>query len=233
MNFSEQELIRKQKMLTDSRVRLKNRVRVTSRLTVMVLLIAALLLSVFCGAGVIKGLTDSAPKVEELDLMPTGYATTIYDADGNQIQTLMGSDANREYVKMDMIPACVQYAFVAIEDARFYEHYGVDMKGVIRAVYADISTKRLAQGGSTITQQLLKNQVFAGGNEKSIYGKFTRKVQEQYLAVQLENKMEKQQILEYYLNTINLGQNTLGVQTASKRYFNKDISQVTISEAAV
>lgn len=233
MNFSEQELMRKQNMLSDYRVRLKNRIRVASRLTVMIILISALLLSVFCGAGVFRGLIDSAPKVEELDLMPTGYATTIYDADGKQIQTLMGSDANREYVTIDSIPACVQYAFVAIEDARFYEHYGVDMKGIIRALYEDISTKRLAQGGSTITQQLLKNQVFAGGNEKSLYGKFTRKVQEQYLAVQLENKMDKEPILEYYLNTINLGQNTLGVQTASKRYFNKDISQVTISEAAV
>lgn len=233
MNFSEQELVKKQKMLSDSRVRLKNRVRVTSRLMVMVILIAALLFSIFCCMGVLKGLTDSAPEVAELDLMPTGYATTIFDADGKQIQTLMGSDANREYVTIDTIPACVQYAFVAIEDARFYEHYGVDMKGIIRAVYEDISEKRLAQGGSTITQQLLKNQVFAGGNEKSLYGKLTRKVQEQYLAVQLENKMDKPQILEYYLNTINLGQNTLGVQTASKRYFNKDVSQVTISEAAV
>ncbi|MCH5266925.1 MAG: transglycosylase domain-containing protein [Lachnospiraceae bacterium] len=233
MNFSEQELLKKQNMLSGSRIKWKNRIRVTARLTVIILLITVILLSVFCGAGVMKGLFDSAPAVEDLDLMPTGYATTIYDAGGHQIQTLMGSDANREYVTIDQIPGCVQYAFVAIEDARFYEHHGVDMKGIARAVYEDIASKQLVQGGSTITQQLLKNQVFAGGNEKTFYGKFTRKVQEQYLAVQLENNMDKEQILEYYLNTINLGQNTLGVQTASKRYFNKDISQVSISEAAV
>lgn len=233
MNFSEQQIKRKQQMLLDPKIKWKNRIRVLARFMVIVLLLTVGLLCGFGAVGVVKGLSDSAPKIKELNMMPTGYATTIYDAEGKKIQILVGSDANREYVTIDKIPNCVQYAFVAIEDARFYEHHGVDMKGIFRAVYTDVTEGDLSQGASTITQQLLKNQVFAGGNEKNLYEKFTRKIQEQYLAVQLENEMDKDQILEYYLNTINLGQNTLGVQTASKRYFNKDISQLTISEAAV
>lgn len=234
LNYSEQGVAKKQHRLTSSKQKIKNRILVWSVFVGIVIMVAALFVVLFGAAGMVRGLFNSAPVIDQLDIMPEGYATTIYDADGNQIQTLMGSDANREYVKLDQIPDSVQNAFVAIEDARFYEHHGVDMKGIIRAVYEGVADQEgITQGASTITQQLLKNQVFGGGNETTFFAKFTRKVQEQYLAVHLENTMDKDQILEYYLNTINLGQNTLGVQTASKRYFNKDISQVTISEAAV
>lgn len=234
MNYSERRILQKQENLISSSRKVKNRIQVWFAVLVVILVMAVLLVTSFCVAGIIRGLCDAAPAVSSLEMMPEGYATTIYDAEHHQTQTLMGSDANREYVELSQIPESVQHAFVAIEDARFYEHYGVDMKGILRAVYSGISTDEgLQQGASTITQQLLKNQVFGGGNEKTFFTKLSRKVQEQYLAVQLENKMSKDQILEYYLNTINLGQNTLGIQTASKRYFNKDISQITLSESAV
>lgn len=234
MNYSEQKIRQKQRDLISVNRKLRNRFRVGFILVGIILVIAAVLVFSFCIMGMARGLFDSAPAVNTLDMIPEGYATTIYDAEHNQIQTLMGSDANREYVQISDIPECVQHAFVAIEDARFYEHYGVDMKSIIRVVYSGIAEETgLTQGASTITQQLLKNQVFGGGNESTFFTKLSRKIQEQYLAVQLENEMDKDQILEYYLNTINLGQNTLGVQTASKRYFNKDVSQITISEAAV
>lgn len=234
MNYSEQKIRQKQRDLTSDRRKIKNRVRVGFVFVGIILVIAALLVTSFSVIGMARGLCDSAPDISSLEIMPEGYATTIYDADHNQIQTLIGSDANREYVSLKDIPECVQHAFIAIEDARFYEHYGVDMKGVLRAIYSGISEDDgFTQGASTLTQQLLKNQVFGGGNETTFFSKLSRKIKEQHLAVQLENEMDKDQILEYYLNTINLGQNTLGVQTASKRYFNKDVSQVTISEAAV
>lgn len=234
MNYSAQSIRQKRENLLSLRIKIKNRIWISLQYAVVVLLIAALLLISFSALGMIRGLFDSAPKVDELDMIPEGYATTILDVHHKHIQTLMGSDANREYVALSEIPDCVLHAFVAVEDARFYEHHGIDMKGIFRAVYSGISDEGgITQGASTITQQLLKNQIFGGGNEKTFMAKMTRKVQEQYLAVRLENEMDKEQILEYYLNTINLGQNTLGVQTASKRYFNKDISQLSVSEASV
>ena len=234
MNYGEQQIRRKIKILASPKSRIVNRVKLYSIICFIILLFASLLVLAFCAAGVLRGLVDSAPVLSEVELMPSGYATTIYDADGNVTQTLVGSDANRIYVDIGQIPKDVQHAFIAIEDARFYEHKGIDLKGIIRAIYTGVVNREgLEQGASTITQQLLKNQVFGGGNETSFFARFTRKIQEQCLAIDLENNMDKDQILEYYLNTINLGQNTLGVEAASKRYFDKSVSELNISEAAV
>lgn len=128
----------------------------------------------------------------------------------------------------------LQHAFVAIEDARFYEHNGIDIRGIFRAGVTAIVTGDLSQGASTITQQLLKNNFFTNWtNEETKLDSINRKIQEQYLAIQLEKITTKETILENYLNTINLGQNTLGVEAASERYFNKDVSELNLSEAAV
>lgn len=184
--------------------------------------------------GAFRGTLSSAPDLNTVEITPQGYTTTILDSDGNSIQKLVGKDANREYVTINQIPANLQNAFVAIEDERFFTHQGVDFQGILRAFAIGITNGgNFNQGASTITQQLLKNQVFSGGDEPTIWKRLQRKLQEQYLAIQLENRYDKKQILEYYLNTINLGQNTLGVQAASKRYFNKDVSRLTLSECAV
>ncbi len=234
MNYGERQINKKIKKLASSRSKILNRVYLYSIIFLVILLISAFFVILSCFAGALHGLIDSAPVLAETELMPSGYATTIYDTDGNVTQTLAGSDANRIYMDISKIPLCVQHAFVAIEDARFYEHKGIDLKAIVRAVYSSvISNGSIEQGASTITQQLLKNQVFGGGNETSIFAKLTRKIQEQCLAVDLENNMDKDQILEYYLNTINLGQNTLGVEAASRRYFDKTVSELTVSEAAV
>ena len=125
-------------------------------------------------------------------------------------------------------------AFVAIEDERFYEHNGVDLQGIIRAGIVGITSGSFSEGASTITQQLIKNNVFPNFvNEETFYDSVERKLQEQYLALQIEKEMSKEEILEAYMNTINLGQGCLGVQTASLRYFNKDVSELTLSECAV
>ena len=184
--------------------------------------------------GAFQSTIAAAPDLDSIQIAPSGYTTTLLDTDGKTIQTLVGKDANRQYVTLDQIPVNLQNAFIAIEDERFYSHHGVDFQGILRAFALGLANGgHFSQGASTLTQQLLKNQVFEGGEEKTILGRFQRKIQEQYLAIQLEKHYSKQQILEYYLNTINLGQNTLGVQAASKRYFNKSVSDLSLSECAV
>lgn len=180
-------------------------------------------------------LIAKCPDVSTIDVSPTGYMSKVYDKNGNQIDTLAASGANREYVTLDKIPENVQHAFVAIEDSRFYEHNGIDVKGIIRAAFTSVLTLgRESQGASTITQQLLKNNYFTQWmSESSFLDRLNRKIQEQYLAVELEKIMDKNTILENYLNTINLGQNTLGVESASERYFNKTVSDLNLAEAAV
>jgi penicillin-binding protein 1A len=138
-------------------------------------------------------------------------------------------------VTLDQIPEDLQHAVVAIEDERFYKHNGIDIQGIARAFIVGVSSGgNFSEGASTITQQLLKNNVFTDWTtETSMIQKFKRKFQEQYLALQLEKKMSKEQILEDYLNTINLGAGTYGVQAAAYRYFAKDVSELTLSEATV
>ena len=202
------------------------------------LLVAAFALVVgvgFTGFGIYKGIIDSSPTIDAMDVTPTGYLSTVLDTEGNTTATLVASGANRVYVTIDEIPLDLQHAFVAIEDARFYEHNGIDIKGIIRAgVKGILSGGHFSQGASTITQQLLKNNVFTTWTTDKGFAKVVRKLQEQYLAVQLEKKVNnKDWILENYLNTVNLGQNSLGVQAAAMRYFNKDVSELTLSECAV
>lgn len=176
----------------------------------------------------------TAPDLDRVDVSPQGYRTTVLDDQGETILTLMGEDSNRVYVTIDQIPKDLQDAVVAIEDQRFYQHHGVDLRGVARAAYRNLTAGRLSEGASTLTQQLIKNNVFTDWTqEKTALDKITRKLQEQYLALQLERRESKDWILENYLNTINLGSGTWGVQTAAMRYFGKDVSDLTLSECAV
>ncbi len=196
------------------------------------------------GVGAVKGILASAPDISEIDVIPTGYSTTVLASDGSEIATLVAEGSNRQYVTLDEIPKDLQHAVVAIEDERFYEHNGIDLKGIARALAADIKSMDTSQGASTITQQLIKNNVlteqWANENEgkisklEKIERQVQRKIQEMYIAVELEKKVnDKDWILENYLNSINLGSNTLGVQAAAQRYFGKDVSELTLSECAV
>ena len=156
----------------------------------------------------------------------------------------MAEGSNRRSVTLDEIPKDLQHAVVAIEDERFYEHNGIDLKGIARALVADLKSMDFTQGASTITQQLVKNNVLSEQWESENTGDISkiekmerqvqRKIQEMYIAVELEKKVDdKDWILENYLNSINLGNNTLGVQAAAERYFGKDVSDLTLSECAV
>ena len=186
------------------------------------------------GIGFVRGAIDAAPSLDILDVQPQGYASQIYDADGNLMQTLVMEGSNREEVCFDQLPDDLVNAFIAIEDSRFSEHNGIDLKGILRAAYVGITSGRFSEGASTITQQLIKNNVLQGGYETSMADKLRRKIQEQFLAVKLEDQLDsKETILEYYLNTINLGGNCLGVQTAAHRYFGKNVWELTLSECTV
>jgi penicillin-binding protein 2A len=151
-------------------------------------------------------------------------ATKLVDESGNEISKMYRED--REIVSITDIPKHVQQAFVAVEDARFYEHSGIDIKAIGRAVYKDLLARAKVEGGSTITQQLAKNVFLT--NDKS----FLRKTKELTIALSLENKYTKDQILEMYLNHIYFGHGAYGIQSASKTYFNKNVADLTIDEAA-
>ena len=175
-----------------------------------------------------------APKLSEIDASPEGYLSTILDKDGEVVNTLYVTESNRIYVGLEYIPKELQEAFIAIEDARFYSHKGVDVQGLFRAFVHGITTGGFDQGASTITQQLLKNNVFTDWmNEETFFDSICRKVQEQFLAVRLEQKYSKEWILENYLNTINLGGGTRGVQVAAQYYFGKDVSELSLAECAL
>ncbi len=199
---------------------------------ILVIILLMMAFAVSLGYGALKGIIDSAPEIDVASIEPSGYATMVYDSKGNLTETLVKSGANRLEATYEELPQCLIDAFVAIEDARFWSHKGIDIRSILRAAVGVI-TGEPAGGGSTITQQLIKNNIFEGGNEDTFGEKLERKIQEQYLAVQLEQIMDKKIILKNYLNTINLGNNTLGVKAAALRYFNKDVSELTLSEATV
>ena len=233
MNFSYDKSVKKRKAINSSSKKLKTKFCVNSFKLIIFFVVAGMITVVFAGFGMIHGIIDASPSVDDINIAPSGYSTTVYDCENNPVTKLVQSGSNRESVTIDDIPKCLQYAFIDIEDERFYEHNGIDLKGIIRAGFIAVTTREFSQGASTLTQQLLKNNVFNGGNESSLGELFKRKFQEQYLALQLEKATTKSYILESYLNTINLGQNCLGVQAAAKRYFNKDVSEINLSEAAV
>ena len=196
-------------------------------------------LCMFLGLGMIKGILDSTPPLTSFHFGPTAFATRIVDRNGNVMDTLVKEGSNRESVKFKDIPENLVNAFVAIEDERFWEHSGVDLKSIGRAIYGVIKSDTSRGGGSTITQQLVKNAVFDSALHEKGFEKYVRKLQEQYIALQYETQAEmskkeiKEQIITDYLNVINLGANTLGVKVAARRYFDKELRDLTISECAV
>lgn len=234
MKFTKKSIQEKQDVLTSKKIKAKKKLGVTILKIALFTLLVFVLFVGCAGFGAVKGIIDSAPDIAYIDVSPSAYATTILDNEGNQLDTLVTSGSNRSRAEIEEIPLHLQNAFVAIEDIRFHTHNGIDITGILRAASRGLTTGRFSEGASTITQQLLKNNVFQNWTEQSyLPEKMKRKIQEQYLAIQLEKVMDKSEILEEYLNTINLGQNTLGVQSASKRYFNKDVSELTLSESAV
>ena len=165
-------------------------------------------------AGVFRGVIDSAPNQTVIDVSPKGFSSFVYDSQNNEVAKLVSADANRIPVSGDMITDNLAHAFVAIEDERFYEHKGIDAPGILRAAVIGVTSGNFSEGASTITQQLIKNNVFTEWTNETSVERIKRKLQEQYLAIELEKSMSKDTILLNYLNTINLGHGTLGVEAA-------------------
>lgn len=213
----------KSKKQTPFRLFLKSFVR-----TILVLLIASMAVLIGAGFGMVTGYIKAIP-ANALDIITSSsdtQTTIVYDQSGNEIARLHGNE-NRIRVPYNKIPKNLINAFVAIEDERFWQHNGIDIKRIFGAIFKNIKTGSLSEGASTITQQLVRNKLLTF--EKS----FKRKIQEQYLAIQLEKKWTKEQILEEYLNTINLGSGAYGVGAAAYTYFGKDVSQLTLAECAL
>ena len=234
MNYGRRSARKKQKTLVSKSTKIGKMIAITFFNAILVCALSVAVIGACAGVGLFKGVIATAPDISNIDVSPTGFSTTVYDKEGNTLTKLVAADSNRIYVTIDKIPEDFQHAFVAIEDERFYTHPGIDIKGIMRAGLVGLQKGSFSEGASTITQLLLKNNVFTNWtSESSMVEKFKRKFQEQYLSLELEKIMDKESILENYMNTINLGQSTLGVQAASQRYFGKTASQITLSEAAV
>ena len=240
MNFGKNSTQKKRKQLSSASSKRGKQAGVTF-LRILFLSFAAVCV-IFCcmGIGAFRAILDTAPDISDVNIMPSGNATFVYDADGNQLQKLSAPNANRMSVSISKIPLNMQHAIVAIEDERFYEHNGIDIQGILRAFVNGVSHGfHFNEGASTLTQQLLKNNVFTNWTNEGKIERFKRKIQEQYLALQLEASLTaegmdtKSVILENYLNTINLSAGTYGVQAAAQRYFGKNSEDLTLSECAV
>ena len=188
------------------------------------LIIFLLVVAVGVGIGFVTANMNAKPDIST-DIVPPA-SSQIYDSAGNEIANIHAVE-NRMPVKIEQIPADLQNAFIAVEDNRFYEHKGVDPKGLLRAFYANLRNQEITEGGSTITQQLAKNAFLT--QEQT----FKRKIQEIFLALQLEKQYTKQEILEMYLNQIYFGQGAYGVQAAAKVYFDKNVEDLNLSECAL
>lgn len=238
MNYGKKGVRRKQQALHSKSARWGKKIGLTFVQICLVAIVSAGIIGASAGIGVFKGVLASAPDISNVDVTPTRFSTFVYDIENNQTAKLVSTNSNRIPVTIDMVPENLQHAFVAVEDERFYIHNGIDIKGIVRAGIIGIQNVlkggHFTEGASTITQQLLKNNVFTDWtSEDSFADSLKRKIQEQYLALELEKVMDKDSILINYMNSINLGQNTLGVQAASMRYFNKSVSDLNLSECAV
>lgn len=195
-----------------------------------VLLIVLVMLSVIGGGvviGAVLSILKDVPDIDPANVNATlDQTSTIYDSNGELIEKIQAPEF-RTVVDLKKMPTHLQDAFIAIEDERFEEHIGVDPKGIISSAIDNIKAGSIVRGASTITQQLVKNVYL------TMDKKWDRKIKEAYLAIQMDKALTKDQILEAYLNRINLGQGAYGVQEAAQTYFSKDVGDLTIAESAL
>lgn len=179
------------------------------------------------GAWGIYSLLRNLPRPERIIERNVVESTKIYDRTGKILLYEIHGEEKRTLISLQDVPDHVKKATLAAEDINFYQHRGLDWRGITRAVLNNLLNRELSQGGSTITQQLVKNSLL--GPEKT----FRRKIREQILAVLLEQKYSKDQILEMYLNQIPYGSNAYGIESAAKTYFDKSTRELNLNEAAV
>jgi len=177
--------------------------------------------------GVFAYLAKDLPNPAELTERRIIESTKIYDRTGKVILYDVHGEEKRTVISFEEIPQNLKNATIAIEDANFYHHFGVDFKGIVRAFLSNLEGKTLEQGGSTITQQFIKNTVLT--SEKT----YTRKIKEAILAIELEIKYSKDEIIGFYLNQVPYGSNAYGIEAASQTFFNKNAKDLTLAESAL
>lgn len=232
MNYGHEAIQKQLGRLNSGRIRMRSFLKV---LAFNLMLLAGTVMTVVFFAfalGAFRAILDDTPVIASIDEVPVSRTTIIYCNDGNTVAgTITGSENNHEYVEYKDISNYVIYAFVALEDERFFEHDGIDVTGLFGS-----SLEELLAGSyhKTITQMLIQNQIYGGAtvSEPLSFSNIERRMQEQYLAVKLERGTSKEKILEYYLNTLNLGSGTYGIGAACHDYFGKDVSELSVSEAA-
>jgi penicillin-binding protein 1A len=194
-----------------------------SKITVIILIVFVVMIT-GAGLGFLTASIHTMPSLKD-EIRPAA-SSQIYDVNGKLINTVHSVE-NRVPVSINKIPKNLQDAFVAAEDARFYQHIGIDPRGIMRAVWSNITDRGVSEGGSTITQQLAKNALLS--QERTL----KRKIQEAILALQIERQYSKNEILELYLNQIYFGQGAYGVQSAATVYFGKNVEDLTLAECAM
>lgn len=190
-------------------------------------LVAAILFGSIIFLGAFAWFSRDLPDPNSLTIREVPQSTKIYDRTGEHLLYEISGDQKRTLVTLDQIPMYMQKATITAEDRKFYDHKGVDIKGILRAVVSNVTSFNLrGQGGSTITQQLVKNAILT--SEKT----YTRKIKELILSLALERRYEKDDILQLYLNEIAYGSTNYGIESASRAYFDKSVEDLTIAEAA-
>ena len=175
MDFSSRGIAKKKHELKAIGPKLSRKLGIFAVELIIMAILAVAIWGASGGIGVFKGIIATAPEIGNIDVTPTGYSTFVYDIEGKQIAKLVSTDSIRIPVTMDQVPEDLAHAFVAVEDSRFYEHNGIDVKGIIRAGITAVVHRDFSQGASTITQQLLKHTVFTDWtSESSLLDKFKR-----------------------------------------------------------
>ena len=198
--------------------------------------VSLLRIALVCVAAVVAtgcaDLVENLPELTKADLKEPKLAQTskIFDSENRLLRTLHGVE-NRTIVPLRMIPRRVRHAVIAIEDERFYDHDGVDYKAIIRAALTNAASGEIREGGSTITQQYVKNVIISPGAQAE--KTFERKFEEAVLARQLEEELSKREILKRYLNTVYFGNGAYGIQAAAKTYFHRPAKKLTLAQGAL
>lgn len=198
-------------------------IRTVKRNWLILPLLASLLIG--GGLGILLALTQDLPQVESLaDFEPSAITTVLAD-DGTPLRSFFVE--RRIPVPLGDMPGNLVKAIIAVEDARFYQHFGLDLRGIVRALLRDIRSLRVVEGGSTLTQQLAKVMFLTP--EKTL----VRKLREAVLAINIERRYSKDEILTLYLNQIYLGEGAYGVEAAARTYFNKSVSDLNLQECSL
>ena len=197
MNYGKSGTERKLNSLQSNRKKYASRLSFSFVKLLSVLVLFLGVTGVGAALGMAHGIIEKAPELNLESIVPAGYATTVYDSAGNLTDTLVKTGSNREEAEYEELPEDLINAFVAIEDARFWQHNGIDLRSIARAAWGILSGD-YSGGASTITQQLIKNNVLGGGSEDNWGDRIERKIQEQYLALQLDKSMSKELIITNY-----------------------------------